>query len=163
MLRFQVNNKKLVFIEDIPENLPEYVMTDQRRLRQILINLLSNAIKFTPSGSVSFSVRWNMEIATFEIRDTGIGIPDSDIERIQEPFQRSSHPDSHRIQGTGLGLTITRLLVQILGVNSPLKVQSDKAQPVVYVSCFHKQNQKKIHRLHAIFLYMKEAGVQLYL
>ncbi|BAH98312.1 two-component hybrid sensor and regulator [Acetobacter pasteurianus NBRC 101655] len=121
MLRFQVNNKKLVFIEDIPENLPEYVMTDQRRLRQILINLLSNAIKFTPSGSVSFSVRWNMEIATFEIRDTGIGIPDSDIERIQEPFQRSSHPDSHRIQGTGLGLTITRLLVQILGGEFTIK------------------------------------------
>lgn len=121
MLRFQVNQKKLIFIEDIPENLPEYVMTDQRRLRQILINLLSNAIKFTPSGSVSFSVRWNMEIATFEIKDTGIGIPDTDIERIHEPFQRSSHPDSQRIQGTGLGLTITRLLVQILGGELTIK------------------------------------------
>ncbi|ANA12725.1 hybrid sensor histidine kinase/response regulator [Acetobacter oryzifermentans] len=123
MLRFQVNQKKLLFIEHIPDDLPEYVMTDQRRLRQILINLLSNAIKFTPSGSVSFSVRWNMEIATFEIQDTGIGIPATDIERIHEPFQRSSHPASQSIQGTGLGLTITRLLVQILGGELTIKSQ----------------------------------------
>jgi signal transduction histidine kinase/CheY-like chemotaxis protein/purine-cytosine permease-like protein len=115
MLRFQVSQKELVFIEDIPADLPEYVITDQRRLRQILINLLSNAIKFTHRGSVSFSVRWSTEIATFEIRDTGIGIPDADMERIHEPFQRSSHPDSHKTSGTGLGLTITGLLVQILG------------------------------------------------
>ncbi|MCH4092349.1 hybrid sensor histidine kinase/response regulator [Acetobacter sp.] len=115
MLRFQANQKNLDFIEDIPDTIPDYVITDQRRLRQILINLLSNAIKFTNQGFVSFSVRWGTEIATFEIRDSGIGIPEEDMERIHEPFQRSSHPNSHRIPGTGLGLTITRLLVQILG------------------------------------------------
>ncbi|BCI65513.1 hypothetical protein AAJCM20276_01370 [Acetobacter aceti] len=115
MLRFQANQKNLDFIEDIQDTIPDYVITDQRRLRQILINLLSNAIKFTNQGSVSLSVRWGTEIATFEIRDTGIGIPEEDMDRIHEPFQRSSHPNSHRIPGTGLGLTITRLLIQILG------------------------------------------------
>ncbi|MGY6768481.1 hybrid sensor histidine kinase/response regulator [Komagataeibacter sp. NFXK3] len=115
MMEFQATQKGLSFICDIPENLPRYVYSDQRRLRQILINLLSNAIKFTKHGSVSFNIRWNLEIATFEIRDTGIGIPEEDRERILEPFQRGSMATASSIAGTGLGLTITQLLVQILG------------------------------------------------
>ncbi len=94
--------------------LPEFVRTDQKRLRQVLINLLSNAIKFTPAGSVTLSVAWSGEVGTFEVRDTGPGIPADLRETIFAPFERGEH-DGGSIAGVGLGLPITRALVQMLG------------------------------------------------
>lgn len=94
--------------------LPEFVRTDQKRLRQVLINLLSNAIKFTPSGSVTLSAAWSGQIATFEVRDTGPGIAADAREAIFAPFERGEHAGGD-IAGVGLGLPITRALVQMLG------------------------------------------------
>jgi len=91
------------------------VHTDQKRLRQILINLLSNAIKYTEAGHASLIVRYRSEVAEFEVSDTGIGIHQSDLERIFEPFERGRDPAVRALPGTGLGLTITKLLTQIMG------------------------------------------------
>ena len=72
-------------------------------------------MKFTRAGEVHLGLRWRNEIAEIVIEDTGIGIAEADIERIFEPFERVEQPDTLAIHGVGLGLTITKLLTQILG------------------------------------------------
>lgn len=115
MFHLQAKDKGLDFTYECINVLPEFVATDEKRLRQILINLLSNAIKFTQQGSVSLTVRYKNQVAEFEIKDSGIGIPEKDIERIFKPFERATHPGVSITQGTGLGLTITQLLTDIMG------------------------------------------------
>jgi signal transduction histidine kinase/CheY-like chemotaxis protein len=115
MFRLQAAAKGINFQYQRPPNLPLYVHTDQKRLRQILINLLSNAIKYTEVGHASLIVRYRSQVAEFEVSDTGIGIHQSDLERIFEPFERGRDPAVRALPGTGLGLTITKLLAQIMG------------------------------------------------
>jgi signal transduction histidine kinase/CheY-like chemotaxis protein len=115
MFRLQAANRGIEFRYEAPPNLPAYVFTDQKRLRQILINLLSNAIKYTERGHASLSVRYRSPIAEFEIADSGVGIPIEDLERVFEPFERGNAPNVRSIPGTGLGLTITKLLTHIMG------------------------------------------------
>jgi signal transduction histidine kinase/CheY-like chemotaxis protein len=115
MFRLQALAKGLAFHYRPPAHLPSHVHTDQKRLRQILINLLSNAIKYTEHGAVTLSVRYRGEIAEFEIADTGPGIAGSDMDRVFEPFERGNSEGVRAIPGTGLGLTITKLLTQIMG------------------------------------------------
>ncbi len=115
MFRLQAANRGIEFRYQVPSNLPTYVHTDQKRLRQILINLLSNAIKYTERGHASLVVRYRNPIAEFEISDSGVGIPAEDLERVFQPFERGSAPNVRSIPGTGLGLTITKLLTHIMG------------------------------------------------
>lgn len=114
MFRLQAEAKGLVFIYECTDRLPEFVRTDEKRLRQILINLLSNAIKYTDKGSVIFKLRYRSQVAEFTITDTGEGIAPENIERIFRPFERVRRAGS-TATGTGLGLTITRLLSEIMG------------------------------------------------
>ena len=111
---------------DRPATLPEFVRGDQKRLRQVLINLLSNAIKFTDHGSITLAVNYRNELATFEVIDTGIGIPPSDLKRIFVPFERGSDATVHGRSGVGLGLSITHALVNIMG--GEIRVASDAGQ-----------------------------------
>ncbi|MEZ0496929.1 ATP-binding protein [Sphingomonas sp. IW22] len=115
MFRPQAQAKGIAFDFERPPNLPDFVRTDQKRLRQILINLLSNAVKFTPAGSVRLRVTYRSQLATFEIADTGIGIAPGDAERIFSPFERGGNPEAQRQKGVGLGLSITQALVRIMG------------------------------------------------
>lgn len=114
MFRLQAEAKGLQFIFECNDRLPEFVRTDEKRLRQILINLLSNAIKYTDKGSVTFKIRYRSQVAEFTVTDTGEGIATENIERIFRPFERVRRPGS-TATGTGLGLTITRLLSEIMG------------------------------------------------
>ena len=86
-----------------------------KRLRQILINLLSNAIKFTARGHVGLRVAYRSQIATLSIDDTGSGIATADRERIFEPFDRGPQAVADAVPGLGLGLTITKLLTELMG------------------------------------------------
>jgi signal transduction histidine kinase/CheY-like chemotaxis protein/purine-cytosine permease-like protein len=115
MFRLQAAAKGIEFRTQWPANLPAYVHTDQKRLRQILINLLSNAIKYTQRGHAAFSLQYRSQVAEFVISDTGMGIPDNELERVFQPFERGQAMDVRQIPGTGLGLTITKLLTQIMG------------------------------------------------
>lgn len=99
--------------------LPALIRTDPLRLRQILLNLTSNAIKYTPSGQVQIRVRYESSnergTLIIDVADTGIGIPADQVEAIFEPFTQSSAV-AHRTQGgVGLGLTICRKLIDLLG------------------------------------------------
>lgn len=113
MFRPAAAAKGLEFRTEITGRLPDYVRTDQKRLRQALINLIANAIKYTHSGEVVLAVRYAAQVATFEVRDTGPGIPPEAQERIFAPFDRGV--EGARGGGIGLGLPITRAIVQILG------------------------------------------------
>jgi signal transduction histidine kinase/CheY-like chemotaxis protein/purine-cytosine permease-like protein len=115
MFRLQAAAKGIEFIYTRPPNLPAYVHVDQKRLRQILINLLSNAIKYTERGSATLTVRYRSQVAEFEVADTGVGIPAHELDRVFEPFERGQGVNVRSIPGTGLGLTITKLLTQIMG------------------------------------------------
>ena len=126
LFRLQAQAKGIDFAYECAGPLPEFVRTDEKRLRQILINLLSNAIKFTDSGRVSLRVGYRSQVAVFTITDTGVGIAPGDMERIFQPFERVRLAGSEHIPGTGLGLTITRLLVDILG--GDISVASEPGQ-----------------------------------
>ncbi|MCF4166406.1 ATP-binding protein [Zavarzinia compransoris] len=115
MFRLQAEGKGIDFVFDRTPNLPQVVYTDEKRLRQILINLLSNALKFTRQGHVALRVRYRNPVAEFEVEDTGIGIHAEDLHRIFDPFERGRQPNAIAALGTGLGLTITKLLTEIMG------------------------------------------------
>ncbi|MBB6251894.1 hybrid sensor histidine kinase/response regulator [Nitrospirillum iridis] len=115
MFRLQASAKGIQFHYDRPAYLPAFVHTDQKRLRQILINLLSNALKYTERGHARLRVRYRSQVAEFEVSDTGFGILADDMERIFEPFERGRTASAQAVPGTGLGLTITRLLTRIMG------------------------------------------------
>lgn len=114
MFRLQAEAKGLKFNYMQLTPLPEFVKTDEKRLRQILINILSNAIKYTEQGEICFKVRYRSQVAEFTVSDTGVGISEDNIERIFQPFERVKTPGS-AVSGTGLGLTISKLLTDIMG------------------------------------------------
>lgn len=111
----QAAAKGLAFEHQRSRNLPLYVRTDERRVRQILVNLLSNAIKFTDTGTIRFDVAYRSQVATFTVSDTGRGIAEKDLNRIFEPFQRGEADNVRPMPGLGLGLTITKLLTNTMG------------------------------------------------
>jgi len=115
MFRLQAAAKGIDFIFKRPAVLPLVVYADEKRLRQILINLLSNAIKFTQAGSVHFVIHYRSPVAEFEVTDTGPGIAPDDLERIFAPFERGALGAAQPQTGTGLGLTICRLLAGVMG------------------------------------------------
>ncbi|WP_315780647.1 MULTISPECIES: ATP-binding protein [unclassified Bradyrhizobium] len=115
MFRLQAAAKGVDFVFKRPAVLPLVVYADEKRLRQILINLLSNAIKFTQVGSVQFVVHYRSPVAEFEVIDTGPGIQPDDLERIFAPFERGALGVAQPQTGTGLGLTISRLLAGVMG------------------------------------------------
>jgi signal transduction histidine kinase len=92
-----------------------HLETDVLKLRQILVNLLTNAIKFTDHGSVTVGARAQGDDVVFTVRDTGIGIPATHLERVFEPFWQVEQAASRRVGGTGLGLSVTRRLAHLLG------------------------------------------------
>ena len=115
MFRLQAEQKGLRFRYEVQDRLPDLVHADPKRLRQILMNLVSNAVKYTDSGSVTLRVAYRRELAYFDIEDTGAGIPEEDMERIFLPFERGVTEGRNVEGGTGLGLTITRLLIDLMG------------------------------------------------
>ncbi len=114
------HKKGLEFICRIEREVPDLLVGDPGRLRQILTNLVGNAIKFTESGEVlvrAFLVEESGEAATlgFEVKDTGIGIPTKEQTRIFESFSQSDCSMSRKYGGTGLGLSISRQLCRMMG------------------------------------------------
>ncbi len=124
MFRPQAQAKGIAFEHNRATSLPQYVRTDDKRLRQILVNLLSNALKFTERGHIRFDVAYRSQVASFTIEDSGRGISEKDLPRIFEPFQRGEA--EYRMPGLGLGLTITRLLTQTLGGEISVTSEKDK-------------------------------------
>ncbi len=132
IIRARAEDKNLSLSYEHLSPLPELVVTDETRLRQVLLNLLGNAVKFNDEGNVSLIVTklqqlrdGDEEVATlrFEVKDSGVGIAQDKLERIFQPFEQTGETIK-REEGTGLGLAISRQIVQQMGgqlqVNSEL-------------------------------------------
>ena len=115
MFELQARNKGIGFGYEPQGELPDVVRADERRLRQILINILGNAVKFTVHGQVRFRLKYQREMAAFEIDDTGPGISPEELPHIFEPFSRGSAAHVGATGGTGLGLTIAKMLTDLMG------------------------------------------------
>jgi len=122
MMRPAAAAKGIEFVYRPPPRLPETVRMDPSRLRQVLINLLTNAIKFTDTGTVTLALDYAGQIARIEIIDTGSGIVPDELERIFDPYDRGDDEGKHVQPGVGLGLSISRAIVEILG--GKLEVES---------------------------------------
>jgi signal transduction histidine kinase len=96
------------------EQTPLKVVSDERKIRQVLTNLLSNAVKFTEAGSVTVTARKHVGEVHIEVRDTGIGISAENLDRIFEPFWQVEQSATRRFGGTGLGLGVARKLAKLL-------------------------------------------------
>ena len=143
--------KNLKLITLIDKSLSDKIIFNELRLRQILINLVGNAIKFTHKGEINVSVisreketKGVVDIS-IEISDTGIGIPDTDLEEIFEPFVQSKN--NKTASGTGLGLTITKQLVEIM--NGTINVTSKVGKGTIFyinfkdVRCIDSESKHK--------------------
>ena len=120
MLSVQAHQKGLELLYEIPVDVPEILIGDPCRIRQIIVNLVGNAIKFTDQGEVALSVRVQSELQErvglhFTVSDTGIGIPTEKQEKIFRAFEQVDGSTSRKYGGTGLGLAITKQLVRNMG------------------------------------------------
>jgi signal transduction histidine kinase/DNA-binding response OmpR family regulator len=126
MVSLQAHQKGLELICDIDSSVPEFVVADALRIRQVVYNLLGNAVKFTERGEVIVSARLDNPTSNqasggsgfvlfFVVRDTGIGIPASKQQHIFEAFSQADGSTTRRYGGTGLGLTISKRLVEMMG------------------------------------------------
>jgi PAS domain S-box-containing protein len=109
-----VKKKSLKFNIELPAR-DLTLHTDRTKVKQILLNLLSNAVKFTHHGGISVTISRDEEDLRFDVRDTGIGIRESDLDSIWEDFRQVDQSRTREFGGTGLGLSITRKLVDALG------------------------------------------------
>jgi signal transduction histidine kinase/CheY-like chemotaxis protein len=116
MFQGRAHQKDLILTCDRTTTVPQYVETDEAKLRQILINLLGNAIKFTSTGSVTLRVSTTNQTLKFEVEDTGIGISPEELHQLFAPFYQTIAGRKSQT-GTGLGLTISKKYVELLGGN----------------------------------------------
>ena len=134
-----MEEKHLKFIVDIDKNLPEHLYGDQDHIRQILTNLLDNAIKYTEHGSIAMRVSGGLEERSdgekrvnlkFIVEDTGLGIREQDLKRLFQSFQRVNLTETQNIQGAGLGLTLIRYLLELMG--GKIEVASEYGKGTVF-------------------------------
>lgn len=126
-----INKKELKLNVSIDEKIPQLLIGDELRLNRILNNLLSNAIKFTSVGYISISVSKTMQVNDeielfFLIRDTGIGISKEEQSRLFQSYSQVDASITRRFGGTGLGLVITKQLVEMM--NGTIRVESEKGR-----------------------------------
>lgn len=115
-----IHEKSLEFILDVDKNLPEHLYGDEDRLRQVIDNLIENAVKYTMKGKVILSVKGVPENHSrikliISVKDTGIGIRHEDINKLFISFERVNLNETQNIQGAGLGLTLIKYLMELMG------------------------------------------------
>ncbi len=133
IMKCAAREKELVLNVDFARDVPPLLVGDQLRVKQILLNLIGNAVKFTAKGSITISVNLLEQhdetlLVQITIQDTGIGVSPTALDEIFMPFTQEDGTETRRYGGTGLGLTISRRLAELLGgtvtVASTLKVGS---------------------------------------
>ncbi len=150
IIQTQMKSKQLNFYMDTLDIVDEDIFCDKLHINQVLLNLLSNAIKFTPvGGSVSLVIRQKTGAPTgygaYEIRvkDTGIGMSEEFAARIFEPFERERTSTVSGIQGSGLGMAITKSIVDTMGGTIEVKTEKGKGSEFIINLQFRLQSERK--------------------
>lgn len=150
IIQTQMESKQLNFFMDTVDVVDEDIYCDKLHVNQVLLNLLSNAIKFTPAGgAVSLAIRQKpgapKGYGAYEIRvkDTGIGMSPDFAEHVFEPFEREKTSTVSGIQGTGLGMAITKSIVDAMGGTIEVKTEQGKGSEFIINFAFRLQTEKK--------------------
>ncbi len=119
LMSVRAAEKAIHFEVKFETKIPETIISDDKRLKQVLLNLVGNAIKFTESGSVELAIRCETDrqpaVLGFEVSDTGIGMSRRQMEKLFQPFSQANSSVDRKYGGTGLGLTISKRLAEMLG------------------------------------------------
>ncbi len=139
----QLAQKSIELVVDIDNTIPPRLMGDPLRLRQILVNLMSNAVKFTEKGKIHIQVYTRKESTTgtellFKIKDTGIGIKKQVQEKLFNAFTQADGSTTRRYGGTGLGLVISRRIVNMMAGNIWLESELGKGSTFFFTATFNK-------------------------
>ncbi len=131
ILATRASEKGLELVHFVPTNVPRHLRGDPGRLRQVLLNLTNNAIKFTDAGEVlvRVAVQWQQGSGVtlrFEVADTGIGIPPERMDRLFQSFSQVDASTTRRFGGSGLGLVISKRLVEAMGGTIGVETNADK-------------------------------------
>jgi PAS domain S-box-containing protein len=138
LLWSKANEKKIELLHWIDSDVPEWVLSDSTRLRQVLVNLIGNAIKFTAKGEVEVRISLTPTAPnqapklSIVVRDTGEGIPSDRINRLFRPFSQADSSTTRRFGGTGLGLAISRSLAHLLGGDIQLASTSPQGSAFLF-------------------------------
>lgn len=143
IFHYQAMEKNLEFVVECAEEVPCVINADSMRIQQVLLNLLSNALKFTHHGSVLLKVSKDSEteneiILNFEVIDTGVGINKKDTSKLFEAFEQQDISTTRKHGGTGLGLTITNQLIELMGGQLLLDSQINKGSKFYFSLSFEK-------------------------
>lgn len=125
LMEVQAKQKGLELNFNYATSLPEFMVSDPYRLRQVLLNIIGNAIKFTEKGSVTVDTKTAGNLVQFTVTDTGIGITPEHAEKLFKPFAQADDSTTRKFGGTGLGLYLSRRLAGLLG--GDVKILSSKA------------------------------------
>jgi PAS domain S-box-containing protein len=160
LVAFDAQKKGLELVVDLPQDLPRGLMGDPLRLKQILLNLLSNAVKFTQQGEVElFCELAEQQTAQaclrFGVRDTGIGMAPEQIERIFESFSQADSSTTRQFGGTGLGLTISKKLVLLMGGCIAVESEVNQGSTFSFTLCFDTAAETTEHSILATVLHGK--------
>lgn len=147
-LALQAHSKGLCFFVKVPHDLPNRLIGDPTRLKQVLVNLIGNAVKFTSEGQVtltidSISQSTQQSMLRFSVRDTGVGIPVEKQGLIFEAFEQADGSTTRKYGGTGLGLTISSRLVELMGSKINLKSRVGVGSEFSFDLVFSKENVQK--------------------
>ena len=151
----QIHAKQLELYMDVMDVINEDVYCDKTRLNQVLLNLLSNAIKFTPAGgTVSVRLREypgiqrGCELYEIRVKDNGIGMSQKFVQKIFSPFERERTSTVSRTQGTGLGMAITKNIVDMMG--GTIEVQTEQGKGTEFIIRLPLRIQPENHRIEKI-------------
>jgi len=152
LMRFEAVRKDVQFYQQYEYPIPEAIMSDPMRIRQILLNLISNAVKFTAEGSVTLQVACDNNgetpVVKMRITDTGIGMTPEQIDKVFQPFTQADASITRQFGGTGLGLSIVKRLVEMMDgtievrsvpgggttFDISIRIECEEAAPEVYGS-----------------------------
>lgn len=148
ILHLKAHQKKIEFEPHIADDVPTLLVGDKNRLSQVLINLLGNAIKFTSEGSVRLLVSVSKETSgltrlNFKVSDTGIGIPTDKLDTVFHRFLQADENTSQKYGGTGLGLNISRQLIEKQGGTIEVQSEPGNGTDFIFDIPFEKATEEK--------------------
>ncbi len=123
MTQFRAEQKGLEFIVNIDPDLPDTLIGDETRVKQIITNIVTNGVKYTEKGSVTLNISFEDGILKAVVSDTGIGIRKEDMNKLFASFERIENKTTHKTEGTGLGMSIVTLLLKMM--NGRIEVESE--------------------------------------